>query len=309
MMRHGGKRHMCRKIWVPNQAAVRARSIHAAHAEGVAPGIVLADAGYGANSDFRAGVSALNLPYVVGIQSTPSVWPPGQAPLPPKPWSGRGRRPCNVQRNDEHKPVSVKDLALSLGKKAWRSVTWREGSNAPLASRFATVRVHLAARDYKRTTPHPVEWLLVEWPKGEAAPTKYWLSTLPEDTPLATLVDYAKLRWRIERDYEELKGELGLSHYEGRGWRGFHHHATLCIAAYGFLISERDAIPQPPGGARCLAYPTVIDPEAPPIRSECHVENSIATIRKRLTVALAKSLARCPCCQSTPRRPATRLRL
>ena len=203
----------------------------------------MADAGYGANSDFRSGVSALNLPYVAGIQSTPSVWPPGQAPLPPKRWSGRGQRPCNVQRDDQHKPVSVKELALSLGKKAWRSATWREGSNAPLASRFAAVRVHLAARDYKRTTPHPVEWLLVEWPKGEAAPTKYWLSTLPEDTPLATLVDYAKLRWRIERDYEELKGELGLSHYEGRGWRGFHHHATLCIAAYGFsdLGTGRDS--------------------------------------------------------------------
>src|SRR5450631_509134 len=99
----------------------------------------------------------------------------------------------------------------------------------------------------------PVEWLLVEWPEGEAAPTKYWLSTLPEDTPLATLVDYAKLRWRIERDYEELKGELGLSHYEGRGWRGFHHHATLCIAAYGFLISERDAIP--PSASRRRTMP------------------------------------------------------
>ncbi len=227
--------HVPKDIRFKTKPQIALDQIRAAHAEGVAPGIVLADAGYGANSDFRAGVSALNLPYVVGIQSTPSVWPPGQAPLPPKPWSGRGRRPCNVQRDDQHKPVSVKDLALSLGKKAWRSVTWREGSNAPLASRFAAVRVHLAARDYKRTTPHPVEWLLVEWPKGEAAPTKYWLSTLPEDTPLATLVDYAKLRWRIERDYEELKGELGLSHYEGRGWRGFHHHATLCIAAYGFF--------------------------------------------------------------------------
>ena len=237
------KTHVPKDIRFKTKPQIALDQIRAAHAEGVAPGIVLADAGYGANSDFRAGVSALNLPYVVGIQSTPSVWPPGQAPLPPKPWSGRGRRPCNVQRDDEHKPVSVKDLALSLGKKAWRSVTWREGSNAPLASRFATVRVHLAARDYKRTTPHPVEWLLVEWPKGEAAPTKYWLSTLPEDTPLATLVDYAKLRWRIERDYEELKGELGLSHYEGRGWRGFHHHATLCIAAYGFsdLGTGRDS--------------------------------------------------------------------
>ena len=304
---------MCRKI-SGSKPSRRLRSIkyRAAHAEGVAPGIVLADAGYGANSDFRAGVSALNLPYVVGIQSTPSVWPPGQAPLPPKPWSGRGRRPCNVQRDDEHKPVSVNDLALSLGKKAWRSVTWREVSNAPLASRFATVRVHLAARDYKRTTPHPVEWLLVEWPKGEAAPTKYWLSTLPEDTPLATLVDYAKLRWRIERDYEELKGELGLSHYEGRGWRGFHHHTTLCIAAYGF--SHLGTVCDSPLSLPAAhdASPTrrfIFDPEAPPIRPERHVENSIATIRKRLTVALAKSLARCPCCQSTPRRPATRLRL
>ena len=251
------KTHVPKDIRFKTKPQIALDQIRAAHAEGVAPGIVLADAGYGANSDFRAGVSALNLPYVVGIQSTPSVWPPGQAPLPPKPWSGRGRRPCNVQRDDEHKPVSVKDLALSLGKKAWGSVTWREGSNAPLASRFATVRVHLAARDYKRTTPHPVEWLLVEWPKGEAAPTKYWLSTLPEDTPLATLVDYAKLRWRIERDYEELKGELGLSHYEGRGWRGFHHHATLCIAAYGFLISERDAIP--PSASRRRTMPRLPD--------------------------------------------------
>ena len=206
------KTHVPKDIRFKIKPQIALDQIRQAHAEGVAPGIVLADAGYGANS-----VSALNLPYVVGIQSTPSVWPPGQAPLPPTPWSGRGWRPCNVQRGDEHKPVSVKDLALNLGKKAWRSVTWREGSNAPLASRFASVRVHVAARDYKRTTPHPVEWLLVECPKGEAAPTKYW----PEDTPLATLVDYAKLRWRIERDYEELKGKLGLSHYEGRGGVAF----------------------------------------------------------------------------------------
>ena len=100
-----------------------------------------------------------------------------------------------------------------------------------------------ASRDYKGGTPHPHEWLLVEWPDGEAEPTKYWLSTLPDDTSLADLVETAKLRWRIERDYEDLKGELGLGHYEGRGWRGFHHHATLCIAAYGFLICERAAIP------------------------------------------------------------------
>ena len=92
------------------------------------------------------------------------------------------------------------------------------------------------------------EWLLVEWPKGETEPTKYWLSTLPEAIDLANLVDTAKLRWRIERDYHDLKQEVGLGHYEGRGWRGFHHHATLCIAAYGFLISERETIP--PSGPR-----------------------------------------------------------
>jgi SRSO17 transposase len=217
--------------------------IRAAHAAGIAPGIVLADAGYGCNGDFRTGVSALCLTYVVGVQSTLTVWPPGQEPLPPKQWNGRGRKPTKLRRDDDHRPVSVEELALSLPKKAWRHITWREGSNTPLTSRFAALRVRPASRDEKRTTPHPVEWLLIEWPKGEAEPTKYWLSTLPEDTPLETLVDYAKLRWRIERDYEELKSELGLGHYEGRGWRGFHHHATLCIAAYGFLIREKHAFP------------------------------------------------------------------
>jgi hypothetical protein len=110
------------------------------------------------------------------------------------------------------------------------------------------VRIRPASRDWKVSTPHPLEWLLIEWPEGEKEPTKYWLSTLPENTPVDILVDTAKLRWRIERDYEELKSELGLAHFEGRSWRGFHHHAALCIAAYGFLIRERAAIP--PSGPR-----------------------------------------------------------
>jgi SRSO17 transposase len=87
----------------------------------------------------------------------------------------------------------------------------------------------------------------IEQPEGEQEPTKYWLSSLAPDTALADLVERAKLRWRLERDYQELKQEIGLGHYEGRGWRGFHHHATLCIAAYGFLVSERGRIP--PSGA------------------------------------------------------------
>jgi Transposase DDE domain len=106
----------------------------------------------------------------------------------------------------------------------------------------------VARRDFKRSENRPEEWLLIEWPKGEKEPTKYWLSTLPEGTTLHRLVYFAKLRWRIERDYQELKQEVGLGHFEGRGWRGFHHHATLCIAAYGFLISERERIP--PSGVR-----------------------------------------------------------
>ncbi len=164
-------------------------------------------------------------------------------PLPPPPWAGRGRTPTRLRRDSEHQPVSAKQLAMNLPSDAWSEVTWREGTNDALSSRFAAVRIRPASRDWLLNRPHSQEWLLIEWPTDEKEPTKYWLSTLPEDATLLTLVDMAKLRWRIERDYQELKSELGLSHFEGRGWRGFHHHATLCIAAYGFLIRERAAIP------------------------------------------------------------------
>jgi SRSO17 transposase len=205
-----------------------------------------------------------------------------------------------MRRGPEHNPLSAKALAQDLPAEAWHSITWREGSNVDLASRFAAVRVRPASRDYNLTGPRPEEWLLIEWPKGDAEPLKYWLSTLPADTPRRDLVAAAKLRWRIERDYRELKQELGLGHYEGRGWRGFHHHASLCIAAYGFLISEREALPPRhpplPKAARNLAFPAVHDHMHPPLRPERHVRNSIATIRRRISAALARSLLRCPCC-------------
>ena len=118
-------------------------------------------------------------------------------------------------------------------------MTWREGSNADLSSRFAAVRVRPAHRDYLSAELRPEEWLLIEWPEGEAEPTKYFLSTGPIDATPEQLVFVTKMRWRIERDYQELKQEFGLSHYEGRGWLGFHHHATLCIAAYAFLVAQR----------------------------------------------------------------------
>jgi SRSO17 transposase len=217
--------------------------IRAARDAGVPPAAVLTDAGYGVDTNFRDGVTELGLRYVVGIQSSTSVWAAGTAPLPPRHWRGQGRPPSLIRRDPKHKPVSAKQLAQALPKQAWRRVTWRDGTNTPLVSRFAAVRVRPAHRDYNRTSPRPEEWCLIEWPRGETEPTKYWLSTLPADTRLRDLVDLAKLRWRIERDYQELKQELGLAHYEGRGWRGFHHHATLTIAAYGFLISEREMIP------------------------------------------------------------------
>ena len=218
--------------------------IRAACTVGLPRGVVLMDAGYGTHIDLREAVTALGLPYIAGILSNTTVWAPGTGPLPPKPYvPGRGRPTKQLRRDAEHQPVKVKDLAFSLPAKLWRTITWREGTNVPLKSRFARLRIRIAHRDFNRSEPWPEEWLLIEWPKGEKEPTKYWLSTLPENIGFARLIDLAKLRWRIERDYQELKQEVGLGHFEGRGWRGFHHHATLCIAAYGFLISERETIP------------------------------------------------------------------
>ncbi len=210
---------------------------------GLPRGVVLMDAGYGNNSGLRADITALELTYVAGILSNTTVWPRGTGPLSAKEWSGRGRPPKRLRVDAQHQPVSVKEVAFSLSERAWRRVEWREGTDKPLVSRFARVRVRAARNDVKRSAQRPEEWLLIEWPKDESEPTRYWLSTLPESTTLRRLVSFAKLRWRIERDYQELKQEVGLGHFEGRRWRGFHHNATLCIAAYGFLISERETIP------------------------------------------------------------------
>lgn len=243
------KAHVPEQIEFKTKPEIALEQIRAALASGLPRGVVLMDAGYGVNSAFRASVSGLGLRYVAGVLSSTSVWPPGVEPLPPKPTRGLGRPTRRLRREEGHQPVSVKDLALSLPKKAWRVVTWREGTNVRLKSRFARVRARPAHLDYQRSEPWPEEWLLIEWPDGEKEPTKYWLSTLPATIGFAAMVRMAKLRWRIERDYQELKQEVGLGHFEGRSWRGFHHHATLCIAAYAFLISERLAIP--PSGPSC----------------------------------------------------------
>jgi SRSO17 transposase len=230
---------------IPDQISFRTKpaialaQIRQAVEQGVATAPVLADAAYGNDSGFREGITELGLGYAVGVHENITVWRPGETPRPKPRRQGRGRPPTRLHRDAQHQPVAVKDLALSLPEQAWKTVIWREGTRHKLKSRFAAVRVRPAHRDEKRSEPYPEEWLLMEWPAGETEPTKYWLSTLSVQTRLTALVRLAKHRWIIERDYEELKQELGLGHYEGRGWRGFHHHATLCIAAYGFLVIER----------------------------------------------------------------------
>lgn len=208
-------------------------------------GTVLADPGYGDGFGFRKGIADRGLRYIAGVSGTISVWPPGKAPLPPAPYSGKGRRSTRLRRTAEHQPQSAKDVALSLPETAWEKVTWREGAKGPKTSRFAALRVRPAHRDNFLEKPHPVEWLLVEWPEGEEAPAKYWMSNEDENYDLKELIRMAKLRWRIERDYQDLKQEVGFGHYEGRGWRGFHHHLTLCIAAYAFLLVERARLSPP----------------------------------------------------------------
>ena len=203
---------------------------------GLPRGVVIVDAGYGVETKFRNELSALKLKYVAGVKTTTTVWAPDKL-SPEKPSRGRGP----VRTPDENTPMSVEQLALALPKSSWKTIRWRQGTNEVLSSRFARVRVRPAHHRHDAATPE--EWLLIEWPPNEEKPTKFWLSTLRASITFAHLVSTAKLRWRIERDYLELKQEIGLGHFEGRGWRGFHHHATLCIAAYGFLLAERAAFP------------------------------------------------------------------
>ena len=217
----------------------------AAVERGVTPGVVLADAGYGHESAFRDGLTALGLAYVVGIREDTTVWAPWTEPKAERHKRGERVPPSRRRFAAGHAPQSVRALAEEIDAPAWRRVTWREGTNETLHSRFAAIRVSVAHRDRPgRAAEREEQWLLIEWPKGEAEPTKYWLSTLPQGTSTRELVRTAKRRWRVERDYQELKQELGLNHYEGRSWRGFHHHASLCIAAYGFLVIERLRYPE-----------------------------------------------------------------
>lgn len=218
---------------------------------------VVADAGYGVVTEFRDAIVERGLSYAVGISSETTVWPRGKKPLPPQRSKGRGRPPKLLRRSEDHRPVSVAELARRLPRTAWRTIRWREGTRGRMQSRFAFTRVRPAHRDFWRTAPRPEEWLVVEWPGREPEPTKYWLSSVPATADPVDIVRLIKIRWRIERDFEELKSEIGLDHYEGRGWRGFHHHGVLCIAAYAFLAAERARLspPEPLAFLRCARLP------------------------------------------------------
>jgi SRSO17 transposase len=230
------KAHVPKAIKFKTKPQIALEQIREACAAGVPRGVLLIDASYGSNSALRSSVSVLGLRYVASIVATVKVR-------------------ATSDRAPEQR-MSVKQLALSLPKHAWRAITWREGTAERLRSRFARVRVRTAP--IRRAAERAEETLLIEWPEGEAEPTKYWLSTLDKNISFRRLVDIAKMRWRIERDYQELKQEIGLGHYEGRGWPGFHHHGTLCIAVYGFLISERETIPPSrPRSARRLTQSTI----------------------------------------------------
>ncbi len=224
--------------------------------EGIPVAPILGDAGYGNVTEFRDQLTEWRLPYMVGISEKTTVWPPGEGPLPPVRRSGRGRPPNRMRRDENHRPLDVESLAKGLPGSAWQEIAWREGTKGTMSSRFATLRVRPAHLDYNMHEPRPIEWLIIEWFQREGAPTKYWLSTMPADTSNEHLVKLGKIRWRIERDYQELKDEFGLDHYEGRGWRGFHHHATMCIAAYAFLAAERARF-SPPEPLSFLEAPPV----------------------------------------------------
>jgi len=230
----------CKRAGVPQEIGHATKGeiawaqIEAALAANIPRGIVLMDAGY-EDAALRDRLTAHDLQYAVGIRPQTLLWWGAHQPGLTPPQQRMGRPRVRVVRDKTHQPVSAIDIARALPARSYRTITWREGTKADLTSRFARVRVRAAHGERQRAE----EWLLIEWPEGEAQPTKYFLCTLPANISFEVLVDTVKMRWRIERDYLELKQELGLGHYEGRNWRGFHHHASLCIAAYGFLMLER----------------------------------------------------------------------
>jgi SRSO17 transposase len=243
-----GDHTRCRSVGVPPDIKIEKKwqialgLIDKALSAGVRRHVALADAGYGDSTEFRDGLTARGLPYVVAVAGTHCIWQTGVHPTAPKRQAGKPGRPSTRARA-EVEPITIEHCARELGITNYRRATWREGSRGKQTSRFAALRIRSAERRTKGRPPGDEEWLLCEWPDGESAPTKFYLSSLPASTSLKALVRAARLRWRVERDYQEMKQEIGLDHFEGRTWRGFHHHATLCAVAHAFLALQRALFP------------------------------------------------------------------
>ena len=202
----------------------------------VAP--ILADCAYGDDTRFRSTLHAQELEYVLAVSAQISVYGPETSFAVPERNGTVGRR-RSVARPDR-KPESVRALAQRLPARAWRTVPCRTSSaGEDLSSRFAFLRVVATHPVRNNNLPPREEWLIIEWPEREEGPSDYWLSNLPADTACERLARLARLRWTIELDYRQLKGELGLDHYEGRSYLGFHHHTALVTCAHAFLTEER----------------------------------------------------------------------
>ena len=235
-----------KKVGVPDDVVFKTKweialdQLDDAIERGVRKHVVLADAGFGDITEFREGLEGRGLTYVVGAASTLKVWAPGTGPIAPSdvPRKPRGR-PQTKWRTGDVKPATLVELATARGAAALKTLTWREGSRGPQRSRFGAVRVRTSHGHAAGKAPGTEVWLMWARPKGKEKPEKFWFSNLPATTSLKRLVFLAKLRWRVERDYQEMKGEVGLDHYEGRSWRGWHHHTALVAIAHAFLTLQR----------------------------------------------------------------------
>ncbi len=203
--------------------------------------LVLTDSGYGDVYDFRDGLRSRELHYVVQASAELTGWT--EDPHPCKPLMVRGGKVPRKRLYAKELPPArnLCQIAKDLPSQSWKKITWREGTKGPLTSRFARVIVWMANGLLQgKTLKVPSEELLIEWPEGTNEPRKYWLSSLsPRRTSFRALVRKAKGRYRVDQDYEEMKGEVGLDHFEGRSWQGWHHHVTLVTLAYAFLMLER----------------------------------------------------------------------
>lgn len=244
-------RERCRAVGIPDEVEFKTKwqialdLIDQVLGFGISRRPVLADAGYGETVEFRDGLTQRGLIYVVGVPNNHLIWPPGANPRPPTHRRGTRGRPRSQWRDGNKHPLQIAELVKGIARERYKTVSWREGSRGKLSSKFLAYRVRSAEKHTKGRLPGEEQWLLCEWHSSETEP-RFHFSTLPGNASIKELVRVTKMRWRVERDYQDLKGEVGLDHFEGRTWRGFHRHATLCAVAHGFLALRRALSPPIP---------------------------------------------------------------